>query len=491
MPSPCLASVAGTRRVSPRRPTSRSAGAERQENSLRRWLKQHGITEVECLVPDITGNARGKIIPADKFSHDYGTRLPEGIFATTVTGDYPDDYYALTSPSDSDMLLRPDPDTVRIVPWATDPTAQIIHDCWTKDGLPHELAPRNVLRRVLQAYEEAGLQPVVAPELEFFLVQKNTDPDFPLQPPAGRSGRPETARQSYSIDAVNEFDPILDLMYDYCDAMRLDVDTLIHESGAAQLEVNFTHADALSRADHVFLFKRTMREAALRHGVYATFLAKPMENEPGSAMHIHQSLLDMASGANVFAAEPGKPGTGRRSAVPATQQRAPTPRFAHYLGGLQKYVPMAMAFFAPNVNSYRRLALGQVAPINVQWGYDNRTCGLRVPMDTPENTRVESRFAGSDANPYLAMAATLACGLLGMREQLAPTPPLATSAQDAGFGLPRSLGEALDLLESCEPLQTLLGRRFVRAYVSVKRKEYETFFRVISSWEREFLLLNV
>ena len=457
------------------RQSQKKPSPEKPESSLRRWLKERSITEVECLVPDITGIARGKIIPADKFSHDYGTRLPEGIFATTVTGDYPDDYYDLTTPSDSDMFLRPDPDTVRMVPWATDPTAQVIHDCYTKDGKPHDLAPRNVLRRVLEAYEEAGLKPVVAPELEFFLVQKNTDPDFPLLPPAGRSGRPETARQSYSIDAVNEFDPILDLMYDYCDAMELDVDTLIHESGAAQLEVNFTHADALSRADQVFFFKRTMREAAMRHGIYATFLAKPMENEPGSAMHIHQSMLDR-KGNNVFA---GK-AEGKQSKV-----------FSQYLGGLQKYVPMAMAFFAPNVNSYRRLALGQVAPINVQWGYDNRTCGLRVPMDTPENTRVESRFAGSDANPYLAMAGTLACGLFGIREKLQPTEPLTISAQDVGFELPRSLGEALDQLETCTVLHDLLGSRFVCAYISVKRKEYETFFRVISSWEREFLLLNV
>ena len=460
------------------RPRRMPTEEDAQESSLLRWLKDRRITEVECLVPDITGIARGKIIPADKFSHDYGTRLPEGIFATTVTGDYPDDYYELTSPSDSDMVLRPDPETVRMVPWATDPTAQIIHDCYTKNGQPHELAPRNVLRRVLDAYTELGLRPVVAPELEFFLVQKNTDPDFPLLPPAGRSGRPETARQSYSIDAVNEFDPILDLMYDYADAMKLDVDTLIHESGAAQLEVNFTHADAMNLADQVFLFKRTMREAAMRHGVYATFLAKPMENEPGSAMHIHQSLLRISDGANVFAGD----GDGEGEFSPV---------FGHYLGGLQKFAPQAMAFFAPNVNSYRRLVFGEVSPSNVHWGFDNRTCGLRVPMDTPDNMRVESRFAGSDANPYLAMAATLACGLLGLRGQLAPDAPISGSAKELGYDLPRSLGEALDGLEQCAELQALLGERFCKAYISVKRKEYETFFRVISSWEREFLLLNV
>ncbi len=459
-------------------PRSRKAAAApvEPESALLRWLKERHITEVECLVPDFTGNARGKIIPADKFSHDYGTRLPEGIFATTVTGDFPDDYYELTSPSDSDMILRPDPDTVRMVPWATDPTAQIIHDCYTKAGQPHELAPRNVLRRVLQEYADLGLRPVVAPELEFFLVQKNTDPDFPLLPPAGRNGRPETARQSYSIDAVNEFDPILDLMYDYCDAMELDVDTLIHESGAAQLEVNFTHADAMSLADQVFLFKRTMRESAMRHGVYATFLAKPMETEPGSAMHIHQSLLRESDGTNVFSGE-------RDGEYSET--------FSHYLAGLQKYVPMAMAFFAPNVNSYRRLVFGEVSPSNVHWGFDNRTCGLRVPIDSLENMRVESRFAGSDANPYLAMAATLACGLLGIRQKLQPTTPISGNAKEMGYDLPRSLGEALDGLEGCPELREMLGSRFTRAYISVKRKEYETFFRVISSWEREFLLLNV
>ncbi len=458
----------------------RKAGAatpqQREQSSLKRWLKDRGITEVECLVPDITGNARGKIVPETKYSHDFGTRLPEGIFVTTVTGEYPDNYDDLVSPSDSDMYLRPDPSTVRVVPWAKDPTAQIIHDCYTRDGRPHELAPRNVLRSVLAHYVALGIAPIVAPEVEFFLVQKNVDPDFPLQPPAGRSGRPETARQSYSIDAVNEFDPILDDMYDFAEAMELDVDTLIHESGAAQLEVNFQHADPLSRADQVFWFKRSMREAALRHGVYATFLAMPMSNEPGSAMHIHQSLVDARTGRNLFA--------GRKSGEHS-------PLFMHYLGGLQKYTPMAMPFFAPNINSYRRLVIGEVSPMNTEWGYDNRTCGLRVPMDTLENTRVESRFAGSDANPYLAIAATLACGLLGIREKLTPTAPLSGSAHIKGFQLPRSLEDSLSRLQGCEALIELLGQRFVAAYTAVKQKEYETYFRVISSWEREFLLLNV
>ena len=457
-------------------PVKPASASEREESHLKRWLREHRITEVECLVPDITGNARGKIIPAAKFSTDYGTRLPEGIFATTVTGEYIDEYDEIVSSSDSDMYLRPDANTLRVVPWASDPTVQIIHDCFTRDGKAHDLAPRNVLRRVIERYDALGLKPIIAPELEFFLVQKNTDPDFPLQPPAGRNGRPETARQSYSIDAVNEFDPILDLMYDYCEAMELDVDTLIHESGAAQLEINFLHNDPLSRADQVFLFKRTIREAALRHNIYATFLAKPMENEPGSSMHIHQSIVDAKTGKNVFI---GK-GDQRHSDL-----------FMHYLGGLQRYIPEAMAFFAPNVNSYRRLIYGEVSPKNVQWGYDNRTCGLRVPFDSPENMRVESRFAGSDANPYLAIAATLACGLLGIEQKLMPTEPSTGYTHSTGFELPKSMQDSLEVLEGSKALGEILGERFCRAYVCIKRKEYETFFRVISSWEREFLLLNV
>jgi len=447
------------------------------QRKLQAWFKERRITEVECLVPDMTGNARGKIVPAERYFSEGGARLPEGVFIQTVNGEWPDDYDEIVSPMERDMVLLPDTETVCVVPWSSDPSAQIIHDCYTGSDASelHPLAPRSVLRKVLSLYEGMGLKPVVAPELEFFLVQKNTDPDFPLAPPAGRSGRPETARQSYSIDAVNEFDSLFDDMYDYCEAMDLDVDTLIHESGAAQMEVNFLHADAMSRADQVFLFKRTMRETALRHDVYATFMAKPMESEPGSAMHLHQSLTERDSGRNVFAGEDGKP----------------SELFLHYIAGLQKYVPASMAIFAPNVNSYRRIARDESAPINVHWGYDNRTAGLRIPFSEPESMRVESRFAGSDANPYLMMAVTLAAGYLGIQEKLQPTEPLGSSAYEQPYQLPRSMEAALKLLAESEPLHRLLGERFVQAYIAVKRTEYEIFFRVISSWEREFLLLNV
>jgi len=332
-----------------------------------------------------------------------------------------------------------------------------------------------VLKRVLELYDRRGWKPVVAPELEFFLVEKNIDPDFPLKPPIGRSGRPETGRQAYGIDAVNEFDPLFEDIYDYCEAQELDIDTLIHESGAAQMEINFLHGDPLDLADQAFLFKRTCREAAYRHGIYATFMAKPLKDEPGSAMHIHQSVVDKATGENIFATADGKL----------------TDLFLAHIAGLQKYIPQAMAFFAPNVNSYRRIARGGFAPINVQWGYDNRTVGLRVPVSDPQSTRIENRVAGADVNPYLAIAASLACGYLGMIEGLRAGQPVTGSGYNMGYQLSRSLEDSLRLLETSTALNEIMGERFVRSYSSVKNKEYETFFHVISSWEREFLLLNV
>ncbi len=439
------------------------------------WFKSHGITEVEAIMPDMAGVARGKVMPPEKYLADQGMHLPEALILQTVTGDFPTDQRAV-NPADIDMVMRADPSTIRTVPWANEPTAQIIHDGYYADGSPVEMLPRYVLRRVLELYEERGWRPVVAPELEFYLVKPNTDADYPLEPPVGRSGRAESGRQSYGLDAINEYDPLIEEIYDFCEAQEIRLETLIHESGAAQMEINLLHGDPLELADQAFLFKRTVREAALRHEMYATFMAKPMEKEPGSAMHLHQSVVDAGSGRNAFAGKDG----ARHS-----------PLFMAHIGGLQRYLPAAMPLLAPNVNSYRRLIRYQAAPINVQWGYDNRTAGLRVPVAEPEATRVENRVAGADANPYLAIAASLACGYLGMIEGLEPSAPVEGSAYDLPYELPRSLLAALRLLRDSEALVEALGSRFVLAYNAVKECEHNAFLEVISSWEREYLLLTV
>ncbi|UUX50555.1 glutamine synthetase family protein [Nisaea acidiphila] len=443
---------------------------------LRAWISERRITEVECMVSDHAGIPRGKILPAAKFLEgigERGLRLPEAIFGQDVTGDYIEEKDL--DPRRSDIFLIPQADTVRMVPWYKEPTAQVINDAVYADGSPVDIAPRGVLKRILKLYEEKGWRPVVAPELEFFLVKVNPDPDYPLEPPVGRSGRPETARQAFGIDAVNEFDPLFEDIYDYCEAQAIDVDTLSHEAGAAQMEINFNHGDPLELADQAFLFKRTVRQAALDHKVYATFMAKPMQGEPGSAMHVHQSVYDAKTGRNLFANEDG------------THSEA----FLHFIGGLQKYLPAGMPFLAPYVNSYRRLIPDSDAPINMHWGVDNRTTGLRVPVSGAEQRRVENRVAGADANPYLAMAASLACGYLGLVEEIEPSAPIETSAYSLAAKLPRHLEDALMRLNRAKPLKEILGQRFVDVFTAVKLAESNAYQKVISAWEREYLLLNV
>ncbi len=461
--------------IDPDMPIAAARGVESMEEA-RAWCRTRGVEDIECIVPDQAGVARGKLMPAEKFFNASPMTLPASIFTQTITGDYPDsDDAYVEGITDGDLILMPDLSTLAIVPWASDPTAQVLHDAFRKDGTPIDIAPRRVLQRVLALYGERGLKPVVAPELEFYLVKPNLDPDYPLEPPVGRSGRPERARQSYSISAVNEFEALFDDVYEFSEAQGLEIDTLAHEDGTAQMEINLQHGDPVELADQVFLFKRTIREAALRHDMHATFMAKPIASEPGSSMHIHQSILDIKTGHNVFSDEDGKA----------------TPAFYHYIGGLQAYVPKVMCMMAPYVNSYRRFARYTDAPINVRWGYDNRTVGLRVPLSQAEARRVENRVPSSDANPYLAIAASLACGYLGLTREMEPDKPADAMVPEETLTLPRSILDAVRLLEATPELVDIFGEAFVGVYHGIKETEFETFMGVISPWEREYLLLAV
>ena len=442
--------------------------------SIQAFLDDHHISEIEAVIPDMAGIARGKLIPRAQFEQGQDMRLPQISLLQTVSGEALRDI-SHTRFIDADMVCVPDAATIRPLPWANRPTAHIIHDCTQFDGTPIEIAPRQVLQRVLACYAAKGWMPVVAPELEFFLVDTQSDPDLPLRPPIGRSGRGESCRQPYSLEAISEFENFFDHLHDYCHAQGLTIETLIHEVGAAQIEINFLHGEALHLADSVFLFKRTVRETALRHGMYATFMAKPMEDEPGSAMHIHQSVVDVATGKNIFADQDG----------------APNALFHHYIAGLQHYTPALMPIFAPYVNSYRRLSRFLAAPINLQWGRDNRTVGFRVPEAGPQALRVENRIPGVDGNPYLVLAGTLAAGYLGMTAGLTATEPVNSNAHRMPFELPRNLEEGLTLMGRSEALASLLGEDFIAAYISLKETEYEAFFRVVSAWERKHLLLHV
>jgi glutamine synthetase len=433
------------------------------------------VDEVECIIPDLAGMSRGKSMPAHKFDPEHETFLPVSIFYQTITGTDVemdiDNQWA-----EGDLVLKPDMSTARGVPWAKEATLQVIHDLYTRDGVPVNIAPRQVLKNVVALYTENNWKPVVAPELEFYLVKPNLDPNEPIQAPVGRTGRRPTAKQSYSMSAVDDYGPVIDTIYDFAQDAGLAIDTVIQEDGAGQVEINLTHGDPILLADQVFYFKRIIREAALNHEMFATFMAKPMRDQPGSAMHVHQSVVDLRTGSNIF----------------SNKQGAVSEQFLHFIGGCQKYLPQALPLMAPYVNSYRRFeAEMSSAPTNFGWGYDNRATGLRVPNSAPENRRIENRVVGVDANPYLAIAAGLASGYLGLQNRIEPGEPAAGELETDIYDIPTTMDEALDMFEEAEDIHKILGTEFCMIYGEVKREEMRLFHREISPWEREYLLLNV
>lgn len=446
---------------------------DRIPQAARDYLEGRRLDEVECIVADIAGVARGKAMPASKFRFQDRFFLPNSIFLQTITGEWTENPMgAFTEP---DMILKPDFGTATAAPWTADWTLQIIHDVEDQQGNPVPIAPRNVLKRVLRLYEENGWRPVVAPEMEFFLVARNIDPNQPIIPPMGRSGRRAAAKQAYSMSAVDEYGKVIDDIYDFAEMQGFEIDGILQEGGAGQIEINLAHGDPVHLADQIFHFKRLIREAALRHDCFATFMAKPIEGEPGSAMHIHQSVIDTETGSNIFS-----DATGRE-----------TEAFLHCIAGLQTHLPAVIALLAPYVNSYRRYVPDFAAPINLEWGRDNRTTGLRVPISGPAARRIENRLAGMDCNPYLGLAASLACAYLGLKEARMPKPESTGDAYMSAEDVPANLGDALDLFAGSAPVRDVLGHEFCAVYEAVKRNEYKEFLQVISPWEREHLLLNV
>jgi glutamine synthetase len=443
--------------------------------AFRSYLDGRRLEEVECIVPDLAGTARGKAMPSYKFRPDESFYLPISLFYQTISGEYVD-MDIENQWTEKDIVVVPDMSTASAVPWADDATLQIICDLKLREGGNLDIAPRTVLRRVLELYDAEGLRPVVAPELEFYLTKPNIDPNEPIEPPVGRTGRRGTGRQVFSMTAVDEYGPVIDTIYDFAEAQGLQIDTLIQEGGAGQIEINLQHGDPLWLADQVFFFKRTIREAALKNGIFATFMAKPIRDEPGSAMHLHQSIVDKRTGKNIFSDSDG----------------GPTDAFRHFIGGSQTYLMQAVPLLAPYVNSYRRITVeGQSAPANLEWATDNRTTGLRVPHSGPAARRLENRVIGMDCNPYLAMATSLACGLLGIKNKIEPRDEAKNEVWETEESLPPSLNTALDLFSEATELRALLGEEFCQLYQDIKRAENEEYQREISPWERQHLLLNV
>jgi glutamine synthetase len=450
--------------------------AAESNDALAALFHREGVRDVECLFADVTGYPRGKLMPAQRFAQGQELRIAQAVPMQCVTGQY--SYDPIFPDADPDVRLAPDRSTLRRVPWSSVPRYLALHDCVETDGRPCAFAPRSVLQFVLDRYRAQGMTPVVAPEIEFYLVAANVDPAQPLQAPAGRSGRAEAGHSAFSLNQLNELAPFWDEFHAALDTLQIATDTWIHEVGVTQYEINLQHGDALAVADQAFLFKFAAKEVALRHGLNAVFMAKPMAGQPGSSMHLHQSVVD-DRGRNVFSRDDG----------------SASARHGEFIAGLQAYTPELMLMVAPSVNSFRRYVAGSQAPINLHWGHDNRTTGLRVPLGPPAARRVENRIAGADANPYLAIAASLAAGLAGMDEGLTATPPIDDSAydreHDPAHGLPRSFLQAHEAMDRGTAARRLLHPDFVHAFLAVKALEHAHFQGEISAWERRYLLPQV
>ena len=413
-------------------------------SELEQWLNTHRVTEIECLVPDLTGVARGKILPREKFTEDRGMRLPEAVVAMGVTGEFPEEgpYYDVISPTDRDMHLQADPTTVRIVPWATDPTAQVIHDCYDKRRRAGALRAALGAAPRLRPVRGRGLEPGGGARARVL--------------PGGAQHRPRHAAEA----ADRPQRPRRDLAPGLFDRRGQRVRPavrgrlrLLREDGAER-----GHADPRGRrrADGDQLLPRPPAGPG-RRGLPVQAHGARGRAAPRHVRHLHgQADRRRAGQRDARAPEPGQPGRPARTSS-ATPTARPARSSSGTSAGCRRYIPAAMALFAPYVNSYRRLVRSNAAPINIQWGTDNRTVGIRSPVAGPQARRIENRVIGADANPYVALAATLACGYLGIKNRIEPRPSARATPTWATPALPRSLGEALQLLRDEKDLAEVLG----------------------------------
>jgi glutamine synthetase len=344
------------------------------------------------------------------------------------------------------------------------------------DGSPFFGDPRHVLARIIDRLSALGLTPVVATELEFYLVEptggQDNGPAPPRQPMTGR--RPSDPCV-LSLDELEGLEAVFADIEAAARALGIPTDALIVEHGPGQFEINLCHhPDALLAADQAVLFKRAVKGCARVHGLVASFMAKPFAQTAGSGMHVHLSLLDRA-GRNVF--DDGDAGSGL---------------LRHAIAGLCATMSRFMVIFAPNRNSFRRLRPGAFAPTASTWGYENRTVAVRVPYAGGPSRRLEHRVAGADANPYLVLAAILAGVLHGIEEKLEPAEPVSGCAYDAGErDLPASLPEALHLFERSDLVLDQLGVEMVRILAATKWQEYRRLEAIVPAAEHDAYLRSV
>jgi glutamine synthetase len=459
-----------------------------QNHAIAHPLEAHAFLEsnpdiqfFEILFTAMSGVPRGKRLRRHELMavYEYGRFLPGSVLVCDVTGQDCEDTGLVWEDGDADRLAKPAPKTLVRAPWLGDDVAQVITSFYELDGKPNDLDPRHVLTGVLDRFAADGLTPVVACELEYYLVDRARAADGGLQLAAPLNGGERPSLHGvYGLRELEDFSAFLRELWACADIQGVPLEGAIAEYAPGQLELTLKHGpDALRAADEAVMYKRIAKGVAARHGVEATFMAKPFADLAGSGLHLHVSVND-AKGRNIFASE-----------APAG-----TPALRHAVGGLKGLLADGMAIFAPNANSYRRFRPNSYAPVAPTWGVNNRTVSLRVPAGPAGGRHIEHRVAGADANPYLALATLLAGVHHGLTHKIDPGPPVEgdgyAAAAASDLRLPAHWFAAVDAFEASATMRDYLGDRFVTMFSKVKRTEQDRFNAVVSPLDHDWYLKN-
>jgi glutamine synthetase len=450
-------------------------------NELNDFLLKFPETRfMDLFVPDLNGILRGKRIQAEEFSKAFGNG--SNYVASTplmnVLGDVSETISYGNDDGDPDLKSIAVPGSLAPVPWATLPTAQCLLELIEFDGTPFFLDPRNVLRKALQPLTDMGLNPIMATELEFYLIEHDGDSFKPRLPNIPGSSLPQGGHQYGSFDDLESVDDFLTDLDSFCNVQNIPAGTALSEYSPGQFEINLNHIDdPVLACDHAVLLKRAVKAAARKNGLAATFMAKPFQEHAGNGLHIHTSLLD-ADGKNVFS------GTSKDGQFSDTLR--------HAIGGLAQIMAESMAVFAPNANSYRRYAPDFYVPATPNWGPNHRDLAMRIPVSSQKNRRVEHRVAGADACPYLVVAAVMAGIHHGITNRLEPGPMVAEKQKvDYEITLPVRWSQSLDAFHAGRILPRYFGEQYHRLFEVCRREESESFHAQVSNRDYEWYLRAV
>jgi len=431
------------------------------------------IRQVEVLSTDICGHFFGKRYPIEKlgdFAHD-GLAMPASMFVLNNLGEPLDGIYYGVDDGDPDAHFSLVAGSLCVNDWGNNQRAQVLAStCGTND--PAWFEPRYVLQRVVDRFAERQWRPTVAFELEFYLFDGKRDGKGQLRVARNpKTGRKDTATV-LSSTRVGDFEAVIDDIVRACEMQHIDTGAISSELGPGQFEINFNHHDdTLRAADETCLFKRIVIEVAKSHGFCASFIAKPLLEQAGNGLHMHISVVD-SKGDNIFADE-----------------EHANPRLHHAIAGLLETMPAAMSFWAPNINSYRRYRGGiSCAPVSLTWGEENRTVAFRVPLAKNGAWRVENRVPGADANPYLAMAVTLAGMLHGIDGGLDPGPATTEAVTGRDENLPLNMAAALAATRASDAMAAILGTEFIDLFCRHRAAESAAFDNYIGAREYDWYL---